>query len=50
MFKPFLKRMLPNWRWFNEEWMRDFAGPKYVMFYGIDMVSRPFDFLTLKDF
>lgn len=33
MFKPFLKIMLPNWRWFNEEWMRDFAGPKYVMFY-----------------
>lgn len=33
MFKPFLKSMLPNWRWFNEEWMRDFTGPKYVMFY-----------------
>lgn len=32
-FKNFLKMMLPHWRWFNEEWMNDFVGPKYAMFY-----------------
>jgi hypothetical protein len=32
--------MLPNWRWFNEEWMRDFTGPRTVRqtFYNVNNV------------
>ena len=25
--------MSPNWRLFNEEWMNNFVGPIYVVFY-----------------
>ena len=25
--------MSPNWRSFNEEWMNNFVGPIYVVFY-----------------
>ncbi|XP_071125869.1 WSCD family member CG9164-like [Mytilus edulis] len=39
-FKEFLGSLFDMWRYFNEEWMKDFVGPKYIIFFD-NLVQNP---------